>query len=90
MSDKEFSIGDVVIPIAGRDADKKFIIVGTLPNGYVAIADGIFHKLGSPKKKNPRHLRDTGILLEGIAVKLRTGKKIFDSEIASALKKITE
>lgn len=90
MSDKEFSIGDIVIPIAGRDTDKKFIIVGILPGGYVAIADGCFHKLSNPKKKNPKHLRDADMLLENIALKLSTGKKVFDSELASALKKISE
>lgn len=77
-------LGRVALSVAGRDKGKYFIICGVLDEKFVLIADGRFHKLGAPKKKNIRHLK---LLKETILTdKLKNGVKIFDSEVYKALK----
>ena len=50
-------VGDVVISKKGHDAKKFFIVVATLNEDYVLIADGKSRKLDSPKQKNVKHLK---------------------------------
>ena len=47
--------GKYAISTAGRDAGKRYIIVGN-ENGMLLLADGRERKLANPKKKNPRHI----------------------------------
>ena len=51
------NVGDVVISKRGHDAKKIFMIVATLNEDYVLIADGKSRKLASPKQKNVKHLK---------------------------------
>ena len=51
------NVGDVVISKRGHDAKKIFMIVATLNEDYVLIADGKSRKLDSPKQKNVKHLK---------------------------------
>ncbi|HHW90557.1 MAG TPA: RNA-binding protein [Clostridiales bacterium] len=84
MEKVEAELGRVALSVAGRDKGKYFLICGVLDERYVLIADGRFHKLGAPKKKNIRHLK---LLKKTIlANKLKNGLKIFDSELYKALK----
>ena len=55
----EFTSGMVVISSAGHDNANWFVVTGA-DERYVYIADGKERKLGSPKRKNPRHIRKTG------------------------------
>ena len=50
-------VGDVVISKRGHDSKKTFIVVATLNENYVLIADGKSRKLASPKQKNVKHLK---------------------------------
>ena len=43
---------------AGRDKDT-FCVVVASADGYVLVSDGKKHPLGSPKRKNPKHLAET-------------------------------
>ncbi|HEY8444113.1 MAG TPA: KOW domain-containing RNA-binding protein [Clostridia bacterium] len=80
----EAELGRVALSVAGRDKGKYFVICGIVDDRYVLIADGKFHKIGAPKKKNLRHLK---LLKQTILVeKLQNNKKIFDSELYKALK----
>ena len=52
-----FSIGDIVLAVAGRDAERLFVVVGILDEDYVYIADGRSRKADSPKKKKIKHVK---------------------------------
>ncbi|MCX4286849.1 MAG: hypothetical protein OSJ68_06130 [Clostridia bacterium] len=52
--------------------------------------DGGTRKLNAPKKKNIKHVSDSGSVLESIALKFETGKKVFDSEVKSALRQFNQ
>ena len=78
--------GRVVESKAGRDAGRYFIIYGIIDEQYVLTADGKYHKTAKPKKKKLKHLRLTADVNVVIGQKLIDGKKVFDSEISSALK----
>lgn len=51
--------GLIVCATAGRDRGKFFVMLET-DKGFAFIADGKMRKLGSPKRKNLKHLRMTG------------------------------
>lgn len=78
--------GDVVYSKSGRDSGRYFAVVATEGENYVRIADGDVRRLKNAKRKNVRHLRETGDRLERIAEKLAAGAQVFDTELYSALK----
>jgi large subunit ribosomal protein L14e len=88
-SNNEIDIGSVVYSLKGRDAGCCFAVVALIDEYTVKISDGQKHKLNSPKRKNIKHLVFTGAVLDTISQKIRQGKKVFDSEIYSALSKYT-
>ena len=55
------TIGQLVIATAGRDANKKFIVICIINDQYVYISDGDTRKLENPKKKKLKHLKLTSI-----------------------------
>ena len=59
----EYTSGMVVISSAGHDSDNWFVVTGA-DERYIYIADGKERKLTSPKRKNPRHIRKTGISVD--------------------------
>ncbi len=85
MTNNMLHIGSVVLSVRGRDKGNYFTVIEQVGD-VVYIADGDRHKLSSPKKKNIKHVRSCGEVLEGIADKLTENKKVFDSELRSALR----
>ena len=83
---KKLEVGFVVYSKAGRDAERRYLVTRVLENGFVMLVDGEIRKLENPKKKNVRHCRFKGEVLEVIKDKLNNGKEVFDSEIRSALR----
>ncbi|MBQ8296773.1 MAG: KOW domain-containing RNA-binding protein [Ruminococcus sp.] len=55
--------GSVVKAAAGRDGGGYFAVVG-MQDGYCLIADGKSRRLGSPKRKNIKHLRFTNSMID--------------------------
>ena len=51
--------GQVVYSAAGHDKDSFYVVVEVDRDGCCRIADGRRRGLGSPKRKNPKHLRAT-------------------------------
>ena len=86
MADIEPRVGMVVASRMGRDKDKVFMVAAIVNPEFVMLADGKYRKLASAKLKRWKHVKPVGKALEGIAAKLETGKKVFDSELYSALK----
>ena len=70
----------------GRDAGRPFAVVSVIDDGFVLVADGRYHKMNNPKKKNVKHLTTRGENLPQIAKKLEEGKQIFDGELNKALR----
>ena len=81
--------GAVVLSTQGRDKDMYFVVV-EVGKGVVYLADGGMRKLAAPKKKNVKHVSPSGTVLESIALKLTEGKKVFDSEVKSALRQFNQ
>ena len=52
-----YSVGDIVLALAGRDEERLFVVVGILDENYVLIADGKSRKADSPKKKKIKHIK---------------------------------
>ncbi len=79
-------VGGVCQSKQGRDKGRYYLIVGIEQGGLIAVTDGNFKKLATPKKKNLKHLRLLPDKAEVIASKIVEGKQVYDSEIFSALK----
>lgn len=91
MNQSDLTVGSVVMSTQGRDKDMFFVVVNVdAKHGHVYLADGGMRKLNAPKKKNLKHVSNSGSVLEAIAVKLKTGKKVFDSEVKSALRQFNQ
>jgi ribosomal protein L14E/L6E/L27E len=52
-----YTIGDIVLSLAGRDKKRLFAVMGILDENYVYISDGKSRKAASPKKKKMKHVR---------------------------------
>ena len=86
---ESISIGSVVLSTQGRDKDMYFVVV-SVGKDVVYLADGGMRKLNAPKKKNVKHVSHSGVVLDSIATKLRDNKKVFDSEVKSALRQFNQ
>ena len=89
MNEYDIRVGSVVLSTQGRDKGMYFLVV-SVDKGFVFLADGGMRKLNAPKKKNVKHVSFSGVMLEAIAEKLTTGKKVFDSEVKSALRQFNQ
>lgn len=89
MNEYDIRVGSVVLSTQGRDKGMYFLVV-SVDKGFVFLADGGMRKLNAPKKKNVKHVSFSGVVLEAIAEKLTTGKKVFDSEVKSALRQFNQ
>ena len=79
---EKFNVGDIVLSVAGHDADRFYIIV-SMEGIYAHICNGKLHKIEKPKKKKIKHLRNTGCTYEKL-----TGVQFEKSKITNpALKR---
>lgn len=81
----ELRLGQLVYSKAGRDKGKVFLVVSIVGDSFVYLADGEMRRLEKPKKKNIKHLHNTGIIAEPIARKLAKGGSVSNSEIKLAI-----
>jgi len=81
----ELTLGQVVFSKAGRDAGRKFVIVGLADDEHVLIADGDLRKIENPKKKKFKHLSYEDNVIEEINGKLINKQKISNSELRKLL-----
>jgi len=73
-------IADIVISKNGRDAGKRFIVIGTNAE-YSFIADGKGRRYEKPKRKKNKHLEFEDKADNQISDKLLEGGKITNNEI---------
>ncbi len=79
------TLGQVVYSKAGRDAGRRFVIVGVIDKLYVHISDGDLRKIEKPKKKKIKHLLLTGDVIETLRIKLENRQRVSNAEIRKAL-----
>ncbi len=89
MSICDISVGSVVLSKQGRDKGNYFLVIA-VGDGFVLLVDGGARKMAAPKKKNIKHVSDSGIKLDAIAQKISEDKKVFDSEVKSALRQLNQ
>ena len=77
-------LADIVIPINGRDAGKRFIVVETRDE-YSLIADGKGRRIEKPKLKKNKHLKLEEKADGPIAEKLIQYGKVTNNEIRRTL-----
>jgi large subunit ribosomal protein L14e len=82
--------GQKVTSLQGRDRGRTYLIIGILNEYYVLVADGVHRSAQQPKKKNRRHLSVSTLVDEGIEEKLRSGGRVTDEEITSAIRRWEE
>lgn len=85
MSGYLIEIGRIVFSKSGRDAGKCFMIYDIIDEDYVYLVDGGLRKLNKPKKKKIKHIELKKARMEQIREKILSGKKVFDSEVRSAI-----
>ena len=85
---QDIEVGQVVISTAGRDKDRKFVVICIIDDQYVYISDGDIRKLEKPKKKKIKHLRKLNHVSGEVRDKLRYLDKLSNSEIRKLLKSI--
>lgn len=90
MNEYDIGVGSVVLSKQGRDKGLYFVVTSVDKKGFVFLADGGMRKLASPKKKNVKHVSYSGVTLNSIAEKLCNNKKVFDSEVKSALRQFNQ
>ncbi len=80
------TLGQIVISKAGRDEGRKFVVVKTVDDIYVLLADGDLRKMEKPKKKKIRHISPTTMISVVLEEKLSSGAKVSNTDIKKALK----
>ena len=78
------ALADIVISLNGRDAGKRFIVIGT-EDGYSLIADGKGRRYEKPKRKKNKHLKFEDKSGGVTAKKLTEGEKVTNNELRRAL-----
>lgn len=56
--------GQIVISKAGRDINRKFVILKIIDENYVLISDGKLRKIDKPKLKKNKHLQKTNSFID--------------------------
>lgn len=79
-------LAQVVYSTKGHDKRSYYIVVEIVSDDRVKIADGGKRSINNAKLKNVKHLRTNGDILPKVAQKLENNTKVFDDEIASALR----
>lgn len=69
-----------MLSLAGHDKDKLYIVLKQ-EGSYAILADGKTKTLKDPKKKNLKHLKDTGMYVE-----LSKYNPLYDAHIQKELK----
>ena len=69
-----------MLSLAGHDKDKLYVVLKQ-EGSYAILADGKTKTLKDPKKKNHKHLKDTGMYVE-----LSKYNPLYDAHIQNELK----
>ena len=81
----EYTKGQVVYSISGRDKTMPFIVLKE-EGDFLYLADGKLRKLENPKKKRKKHVQKTKIICYNIKDMLDSESNLLNSDISKALK----
>ncbi|WP_010237737.1 MULTISPECIES: KOW domain-containing RNA-binding protein [Clostridium] len=81
-------LGTVVYSKAGRDTDRKFIIMDIIDKEYVYICDGDLRKVQKPKKKKIKHLMFTETVAEDIKKSLISNVEVSNLQVRRFLQSL--
>ena len=76
----ELQIADVVVPTAGRDADKWYYVVN-MDEAYLYLANGKDRRIENPKRKKRKHAAKVLRSETRVAAKLLAKDKVLNSEL---------
>ena len=74
------NIGDVVISLSGHDCGRLYVVIG-IENDSIVLCDGKRKLLSNPKRKNKKHLKETGERIDFSGF-----NPIYDAHIRKAIK----
>ena len=80
----EIHKSDIVLSEAGRDKGMLFFVIDT-DGVYGSLANGKERKLETPKRKKLRHVRLVLRPDSSVAVKIRSGDRVLNSELRREL-----
>ena len=83
-------LGKIVYSKSGRDKGKMFVIIGTVDENFVMLADGDMRKVEKPKLKNIKHVQMTNMTAEDILTSITSGVIPDNHIIKKTLRKIQE
>ena len=87
MNKYPIETGAVVISRMGRDEGRSFVVIQELDEDFVLLADGKLRTMDHLKKKRRKHLKTTGIVVEELRERLRSGAAVENHEVRSWLKR---
>lgn len=87
MNEKSY-LGKVVFSKTGRDKGRKFIVVDTIDENYVFVADGDLRKIEKPKKKKIKHLSISNKVIDSLRELILAGEKVSNSVIREFLQSV--
>ena len=86
----DFRDGNIVLSKAGRDKGNYFVVLATVDENFVYIADGDLRKVDNPKLKKCKHLENTGKTSERVCQKLLEGTRVTNPELHRELAEFKE
>ena len=87
MNKYPIEVGAVVVSKMGRDEGRNFVVVQEVDADFVLLADGKLRTMDHLKKKRRKHLKTTGIVVEELRERLRSGAAVENHEVRSWLKR---
>ena len=76
----DINISDVVVSTAGRDSGEWFYVIAEEQN-FLFLANGKDRTLEKPKRKKRKHVEKVLRSETRVAVKIRSGDKVLNSEL---------
>ena len=81
----DFRDGNIVLSKAGRDKGNYFVVLKTVDENFVYIADGDMRKVDNPKLKKCKHLENTGKTSERVCQKISEGVRVTNPDLLREL-----
>jgi ribosomal protein L24 len=85
-----FVPGRLVLVKRGSCAGKWCVVLGVDRDGRVLVADGRSRSARRPKRKNPRHLQPSGVVIEEVASLLSQGSELDDGRLSFLIAAVIE
>lgn len=84
------AIGQLVKITRGRDAGKHAVVIGTINEKFVLLADGDKRKFDKPKKKNCGHIQVLDALAKEVIDSLQESGRVTNAKLRYAISKYLE